>query len=162
MPVDQFFVGPGRSALKHGEILTELRLPPPPPNTGSLYIKDSPRSAMDIAAVGVASVVSLDAAGQVFKEVKIAMGAVGPTPFEAKAAAGVLVGKQVTQVIIDEAARVAVSEARPIDDIRATAAHRRAIVEQLTRRTLHYAVQMARSSDIPFEMQRDLAVEAVS
>ena len=92
--------------------------------------------------------VSLDRTGQVFREVKIALGAVGPTPFEAKAAAEVLVGKQVTQGIIDEAARVAVSEARPIDDIRATAAHRRAIVEPLTRRTLQYAVQMARSSDI--------------
>ena len=162
LPLDQFFVGPGRCALKQGEILTELHLPPPPPNTGSLYIKDSPRSAMDIAAVGVASVVSLDRTGQVFRQVKIVLGAVGPTPFEAKAAAEVLVGKQVTQGIIDEAARVAVSEARPVDDIRATAAHRRAIVEPLTRRTLQYAVQMARSSDIPFEMQRDLAVEAFS
>ena len=162
LPLDQFFVAPGRSALKHGEILTELRLPPPPPNTGSLYIKDSPRSAMDIAAVGVASVVSLDRAGQVFQEVKIALGAVGPTPSEAKAAAAMLTGKQVTPEVIEEAARVAVSEARPIDDIRATAAHRKAIVEPLTRRTLHYAVQIARNTDIPFEAQRDLAVEAVA
>lgn len=162
LPLDQFFVGPSRSALKHSEILTELRLPSPAPNTGSLYIKDSPRSAMDIASVGVASVVSLDATGQVFQEVKIALGAVGPTPFEAKAASELLKGKQVEQGIIDEAARVAVSEARPIDDIRATATHRRAIVEPLTRRTLQYAVRMARSSDISFELQRDLAVEAVS
>src|SRR5919106_4045015 len=59
IPLDQLFQGPGRTALQPAEILTELRLPPPARNSGSLYIKHSPRGAMDIAAIGVASVVTL-------------------------------------------------------------------------------------------------------
>ena len=160
IPLDQFFLVPGRSALNPGEILTEFRLPPPPPHSGSLYIKDSPRSAMDIAAVGVTSVVSLDGRGRTFRDVKIALGAVAATPIRAKAAEAVLRSKPLDQEIIDEASRAAAAESRPIDDIRGSASHRRAIVESLTRRTLQYAIQMARRTEIPFEVQRDLAVGA--
>jgi len=161
MPLDQFFLGPGRSALKPGEVLAEFRLPPPLSNTGSLYIKDSPRSAMDIAAAGVASVISLDDSGQVCRDVKIALGAVAPTPIRARAAEEILRGQAVDQERIDEVARAAAAEARPIDDIRGSARHRRAIVEALTRRTVEYAVQMAQKTELPFEVQRRLAVEAI-
>ena len=162
MPLDQFFLGPGRSALGPAEILAEFSLPPPPANTGSLYIKDSPRSAMDIAAVGVASVVTLDDGGGVSRDVKISLGAVAPTPVRAHSAEEVLRGRAADQAHIDEAARAAAAEARPIDDIRSSARHRLAIVEALTRRTLQYAISMARKTEIPFEVQRRLAVEAIS
>ncbi len=59
VPLESFLLGPGRTALRPAELLVELRLPPLPPHTGALYIKHSPRSAMDISAVGVASVVTL-------------------------------------------------------------------------------------------------------
>ena len=160
MPLDQFFLSPGRSALKPGEILTELRLPTPGLGVGSLYIKDSPRSAMDIAAVGVTSVVYLDVGGQTCRDVKIALGAVAATPMRAKTAEAVLRGKLLDQNLIDEASRAAAAESRPIDDIRGSARHRRSIVESLTRRTLQYAVRMAQKTEIPFEVQRDLAVGA--
>jgi CO/xanthine dehydrogenase FAD-binding subunit len=62
---------------------------------------------------------------------------------------------------MQEAARAAMEEARPIDDIRGTAHHRRAIVESLTRRTLDYAMQMAQGKNFPFQTQRGLAVEAI-
>ena len=158
LPIEEFFVGPGRSALKPGEVLAELRVPPPAPNTGSIYIKDSPRSAMDIAAVGVTSVVSLDRGLRTFRNVSIALGAVAPTPIRARAAEAILAGRPVEQGAIDEAARAAAEEARPIDDIRASASHRRAIVEALTRRTIQYGVEMARSEQTPFEVLRSLSV----
>ena len=162
MPVDQFFVGPGRSALKHAEVLTEFRLPPSPPNTGSLFIKDSPRSAMDIAAVGVTSVISLDSRGQVCGDAKIALGAVAPTPIRATAAEEILKGQRLDEDRIDAAAREAAALSRPIDDIRSSARHRLAIVEALTRRTLQNAIKMAQKTEMPFEVQRGLAVEAIS
>ena len=146
MPLDQFFVGRGRSALTPGEVLTEFRLPPPAPNTGSLYIKDSPRSAMDIAAVGVTSIVSLHSRDQVCRDVKIALGAVAPTPIRARAAEEVLRDQPADHEHIDRAARAAAGESRPIDDIRGSARHRLAIVEALTRRSLQYAVQMAQKT----------------
>jgi len=106
-------------------------------------------------------VISLDDSGQVCRDVKIALGAVAPTPIRARAAEEILRGQAVDQERIDEVARAAAAEARPIDDIRGSARHRRAIVEALTRRTVEYAVQMAQKTELPFEVQRRLAVEAI-
>ena len=161
LPLDQVFAGPGRSSLATGEVLTELRLPPLPRNTGSLYIKDSPRSAMDIASVGVAAVVSMGGR-QVCQEARIALGAVAPTPIRARAAEDLLRGQPVDQDLLHQAAQAAAGECSPIDDIRASASHRRAIVEALTGRVVDHAVRMAQGTSIPFEAQRRLAVEAAS
>src|SRR5262245_51571367 len=53
VPLESFFLGPGRTALRPAEILVELRLPALPPHSGALYINHSPRSAMDISTVCV-------------------------------------------------------------------------------------------------------------
>ncbi len=161
VPLDQFFVSPGRSILKPSEILVEFRLPPTSSSTGSLYIKHSPRSAMDIAAVGVASRVSLEQGNGAFRDVRIALGAVAPTPIHARTAEEWLKGRPAEDAAIHEAARLAAADARPIDDIRATAKHRQVIVEVLTRRTLSHALQVAQGTKAPiFEEQRRLAVES--
>jgi CO/xanthine dehydrogenase FAD-binding subunit len=138
----------------------ELHLPPLPPHSGALYIKHSPRSAMDISAVGVASVITLESGNGACREVRIAMGAVGPTVLRARSAEALLRGQHADAVLIQRAARAAMEEARPIDDIRGTARHRRAIVEALAGRTLRSAMQMAQGTDFPFQSQRALAVEA--
>ncbi len=161
LPLEQFFLGPGHTALQPAELLVALRLPPPLPRTGALYVKHSPRSTMDIATVGVASVVSLAAQHDVCQEVKITLGAVAPTVVRAAAAEAVLRGQPVDAERIRQAAHAAVQAARPLDDIRGSAAHRRTVVIPLVQRTLHYAVQMAQGADLPFRMQRGLAVEAV-
>ena len=85
LPLSDVFIGPGRTALVAGEILTELRLPPPLPRSGGLYIKHSPRGAMDISSVGAASVVSLADDGSCVVA-RIALGAVAPVPMRATAA----------------------------------------------------------------------------
>lgn len=161
VPLESFFLSPGRTVLRPAEILVELHLPPPPPHTGGLYIKHSPRSAMDISAVGVASVVTLGDRDGPAREVRIALGAVGPTVLRARSAEALLRGQRLDAALIQRAARAAMEDARPIDDIRGTASHRRAIVEALTGRTLRWALQMAEGADIPFRMQRALAVEAM-
>jgi carbon-monoxide dehydrogenase medium subunit len=160
VPLDQFFVGPGRTILQPGEILVELRLPAPLPNSGSLYIKHSPRGAMDIAAVGVASAVSLEDGGRVCRDVKIALGAVAPTPVRAHSAEDMLRGQTITPELIEAASQKAQNQATPIDDVRATAAYRKAIVGVLAQRTLEKAIDMARAVPVPFEMQRRLAIQA--
>jgi carbon-monoxide dehydrogenase medium subunit len=159
IPLDQFFTGPGRTVLTQGEILVELRLPPPLPDTGSLYIKHSPRGAMDIATVGAASVVTLQDRGSVCREVRIALGAVAPTPIRAYAAEDLLRGQSITPELIVRVAQEAESRVNPIDDIRGTAVHRKAMVGVLTQRTLEKAVAMARKEPMPFEVQRRLAVQ---
>ena len=159
LPLSEFFLGPGRTALNEAEILTQLTLPPLLPRTGSLYIKHSPRGAMDIAMVGVASVVTLEEDGQTCREARIALGAVGPTPFRAVDAEGLLRGKTTSPEAIAEAAESARDAANPIDDVRGTASYRKDVVEALTKRTLHHAVQMAGGRPMPFDEQRRLAVQ---
>jgi aerobic carbon-monoxide dehydrogenase medium subunit len=160
VPLEGFLLGPGRTVLRPAELLLELHLPPPPPHTGALYIKHSPRSAMDISAVGVASVVTLEGRDGVCRAVGIALGAVAPTVLRARSAEALLRGQRLDAALIQQAARAAMEEARPIDDIRGTARHRRAIVEALTGRTLRSAMQMAQGTNFPFRTQRALAVEA--
>lgn len=161
VPLESFFLGPGRTVLRRAELLVELHLPPPPPHTGALYIKHSPRSAMDISAVGVASVVSFEGRDGVCREVRIALGAVAPTVMRARSVEALLRGQRLDAALIQQAARAAMEDARPIDDIRGTARHRRAIVEALTGRTLRSAIQMAQGTSLPFRTQRALAVEAM-
>lgn len=159
LPLDQFFKGPGRTALQPGEILTELRLPPTSGNSGSLYIKHSPRGAMDISAVGVASVVSLRGRGRVCGDVKIALGAVAATPIRAYSAEDMLREQTVTPELIQAVAQAAQNLATPIDDVRATGAYRKSVVGVLVQRTLEKSVEMAQGGDVPFEAQRRLAIQ---
>ncbi len=161
VPLQTFFRGPGQTVLQPPELVVELRLPPPPPHCGALYIKHSPRSTMDIAAVGVASVISLDGPDGVCRDVKIALGAVAPTVIRATAAEAVLTGQRVDAMRLEQAAQAAADAASPIDDIRGTATHRKAIIAPLVRRTLQYAVYMAQGNTLPWQTQRALAVEAV-
>ncbi len=135
VPLDQFFQGPGQTALGPDWILVSLHLPRPAAGTGGAYIKHSLRRAMDLAFVGVAALVSV--ADGSLEKVRIALGAVAPTPMRARQAEEALLAcGDLSPATIAEAARVAAEEARPIDDIRSAAWYRRRMVEVETRRAL--------------------------
>ena len=157
--LDQFFTGPGQTVLRSDELLAEVRVPPPPPNTGSHYIKHSPRGAMDIATVGVASLISLDGRRGLCAEVRISLGAVAPTPVRAYSAEESLRGQSIGQELIQSAADSARDGVKPIDDIRGSAEHRKEIVGVITRRTLEQALNTAASGSMTFEEQRRLTVQ---
>jgi CO/xanthine dehydrogenase FAD-binding subunit len=127
-----FFTGPRQTALKCGELVTGLRVPGPPDR--SVYLKLSTRHSMDLAIVGVAASANLRAGR--LTEIRIALGAVAPTPIRAARAEEVLRGRPVSATLIEEAARAASAECRPIDDHRASASYRRDMVYVLTRRAL--------------------------
>ena len=158
--LDKFFTGPGQTVLQHGELLTEIRVPVPARNTGSHYIKHSPRGAMDIATVGVASLVSLDGRNGPCAEARIALGAVAPTPIRAYSAEDSLRGQALTQDLLIATANLARDGVRPIDDIRGSAEHRKEIAGVLTRRTLEQAFNAATSGPLTFNEQRRLTVQA--
>jgi carbon-monoxide dehydrogenase medium subunit len=145
LPLEGFFTGPGQTVLAPGEILAEVLVPPAPARSGGDYQRRT-RTAMDIALVGAAAVVALDG-GSVCHDVRIALASVAPTPLRAKAAEAVLRGKGLTPEQMAAAARAAAAEARPIDDVRATAAYRRAMVEVLARRALANALSRARGTE---------------
>ncbi len=138
IPLDEFFTGVGKSALAPDEILREI-LVPCDASVRASYTKLEHREAMDIAIAGVAVAVNSQQSSvnsQQCVDVKIVLGAVAPTPMRAKHAEEILRGKELTEERIREAARVAASEAKPIDDVRGSAWYRREMIEVLTRRQL--------------------------
>ena len=143
VPLEEFFVGPGRTALEPDELLAEILVPPPPARSGGAYERYTPRQEMDIAVVGVGSVVALGQ-GDRCVHARICLGAVAPTPIRAKAAEAALVDQDLTPETIERAASAAAEEATPITDQRGTADYRRHLVKVLTRRTLMAAWQDAR------------------
>ncbi len=74
LSLGEFFKGPGMTSMEHGEILTSLHVPPPPPRSGASYKRISARCGVDIAAVGVGVMTVLN--GEGCKEAKIVLGAV--------------------------------------------------------------------------------------
>jgi len=141
VPLTQFFTGPGQNVIAPGELAVELIAPPPPPHTGGAYYKLAARRAMDIAFVGVAAQVSRD--NGTLTDVRIALGAVAPTPVRATAAEEVLRGRTLTEELLEQAGQAALAAASPISDHRASAEYRRAMVPVLTKRLVRQAYQLA-------------------
>ena len=143
--LEEFFVGPGATVLGEGEILTELIVSRPRPKTGAVYIKYAIRKAMDIALVGVAVVTTLDASSKRLDDVRVVLGAVAPTPLRARRTEEVLRGRAVPleDVALGEAAEIAMEEAKPISDVRASEYYRRKLVGVLVRRATSQALERA-------------------
>ena len=101
-------------------------------------MKLAPRVAMDLAIVGVAVVVI--PADKTCQDIRIALGAVAPTPIRAKQAEAIVRGQRFSDELIEKAAEIAASESRPIDDHRASAEYRREMVKVLVRRAINRAI----------------------
>ena len=139
VPLEAFFQGPGRTALGPAEIVTALRLPAVPERCGWGFGRRT-RTVIDIALVSSCAVVQ--AHNGVCGEVRISLGAVGPTPLRATRAEAVLRGQQPSAALVAEASRVAADEARPISDVRCSAAYRKDMVEVLSKRCVESALSM--------------------
>jgi len=136
-PVEALFAGPSACSLAAVDILTRITIPVPAGK--GAYLKLMRRAALDLALVGVAAYVRLDAK-KVCKEVKIALGAVAPTPIRATDAEAFLLGKALTEDLAALAAKMAGTECRPITDIRSSQDYRCSMVEVLTKRALLQAL----------------------
>jgi aerobic carbon-monoxide dehydrogenase medium subunit len=132
--IEEFFKGPGKTSLEPDEIIKEIQISTLPEQTRGTYTKLSPRSRMDLAVVGVAVLGRIE--DGFIKHVRIGLGAVAPTPMRALKAEELLKDAKTDEGIIDAAAQMAASEAKPIDDHRASAEYRRMMVEVLVRRGL--------------------------
>jgi carbon-monoxide dehydrogenase medium subunit len=140
--LEAFFTGPGKTVLAPGELVTEIAVPPPPPRTGKHYLKHGRRKAMELATVGVG--VSLTLSGAACREIRIALGAVAPTPIRARLAEDALRGRTLDGAAIAAAARIAMTECRPISNVRGSAAYRREMVGVLTQRAIGRAMEAVR------------------
>lgn len=143
LPIEEFFIAPGKTILQPGELLKVIQLPQLEAHSGSFYYRHTPRARMDIAVVGVAAMLTLDEKGTISKA-RIALGAVAPTPIRALEAESELVGESPSEELFTQAAEVAMKEAIPIDDLRGSAEYRRHLVKVFTQRALRQALARAR------------------
>lgn len=138
-----FFQGPGISALKTGEIVTAIVVPPPPAFSGTAYYSLSQRGKLDCSAVGVGTMVVVDKGR--CTDARIVVGACAPVPMRTPEAETLLMGKKMTDDLIRRAAQAASRETSPITDVRASAAYRWKMVAVLVIRALTDARKMALS-----------------
>jgi carbon-monoxide dehydrogenase medium subunit len=144
MLVERFMTGPGQNALGPGELVTAIRVPSASPRTGSAYARQTPRMAMDIAVVGVGAAVTLAPRTGICEDARIVMGAVAPTPIRAREAEKFLKGEKPTGGLIEGAAQKSADAARPISDVRSSAAYRQEVVRVLASRMIAEALKAAR------------------
>lgn len=98
--------------LEPDEIVTEVQVPTPPPNTQSTYLKFRERESHDFALVGAA--VALRLKGDVCEDVRIVLSGVAPIPWRALEAEAVLKGKRITPEWAEQAGKAAVAKAQPL------------------------------------------------
>lgn len=132
LPMEDFFLGPGSTAMQPGELLTEVAIAPPLGRC--VYLKHAVRAYMDIPIVGVAARLFLEH-GQV-REARIVLGAVAPVPLRATAAERSLEGGALTPEHIRAAAELAQAACSPISDLRGSEGYRRRMVRVLVVRAL--------------------------
>ena len=137
-PLEELFVGPGRTSLAAGEIIIGVVVPEQE-TTGSTYMKFGLRRSGALAVVGVAAAVTME--GAVAVDARIVLGAVAPVPMRARAAEEIVRGREYTRELAEAAGVAAAAGCRPISDIRGSAEYRRDLVRVFTRRVLERAVR---------------------
>jgi len=135
MAVEDFFTGPGQTRLNPGELVTSIVLDSVEQPQRGAYLKQG-RVHVDLALASVAAQLRLGADGETCEHVRVAAGAVAPTPVRLPAVEKLLVGERITVELLDRVYETARDEVRPITDVRATADHRRHISGVLCRRAV--------------------------
>jgi len=149
VPLQEFFTGPRKTALAHDELLAEILIPKKNLGKPAHFLKFGLRKGQALALVNVAASLWIDR--NVFQAPRIALGAVAPTVIRATSAEAYLEGRAATPDAITEAGRVAVGDAKPISDFRASAEYRRDLIAVLVSRAIEAACALARAK--PGEMR---------
>jgi len=139
IPIEDFFLTLFSTALQHEEILTEIRIPIPPPRSGGAYLKLE-RKVGDFATAAVAVQLTLDDKGAC-QNVGIGLTNVGPTPVKARKAEDFLRGKKLDEANIAQAAQLAADESDPSADLRGPVEYKKGLVKELAKRALTRALQ---------------------
>jgi carbon-monoxide dehydrogenase medium subunit len=125
IPLQDFFAGPGQSCLSPQEIIVEVLIDIPGPQTKAITMKKG-RVQMDLALASVAVFMETD--GNFCKKVRIAAGSVAPVPLRLTEVEKFLENTEITEEKIREAQRIAMESVSPISDVRSTADYRRHLV----------------------------------
>jgi len=145
VPLAEFWLGPRKTVLKTDELLAEIIIPKKNLNKPTHFLKFGLRKGQALALVNVAASLFVDWDKHVFVAPRIALGAVAPKVIRAPQAEAYLEGRMITPEAMAEAGRVAVGDAKPISDFRASAEYRRDLIAVLTKRALEGAYALAKA-----------------
>lgn len=143
IPIDDFFLGAFETALAPDEILTAIRIPAPPAQSGGAYVKFE-RKVGDYAIAAAAVQLALDADGTI-ASAGLALTNAGYTPIRSSRAEEALVGQAASDEAFKRAADLAAEDADPTGDLRGDADYKRAMARTMTLRALRIAAQRASS-----------------
>ncbi|HEV8678319.1 MAG TPA: xanthine dehydrogenase family protein subunit M [Stellaceae bacterium] len=142
VPVEDIVTGPGRTSLAKGEFVVEFKIPKPKGRQAGAYLRFIPRTEMDIAVVGCAVDVTLDADGTC-TDARVVLGAVAPTQLVVEDAAKALIGHKLDGAALAALDAAAQKACKPITDKRGTIEYRTKIAGVLARRAAAIAFERA-------------------
>jgi len=140
IPIEQFFVGYRKTALRADELIQEIYFNGLNSNDRGVYLKLGLREANAISIVDVAVVLRGMGSDESFDEARVALGAVAPTIMRARKCEQALVHRPLNDELVRKAASLAADDAAPIDDIRGSAEYRKDVVVSLVYQALYEAV----------------------
>ena len=147
LAIDELLAGPGRTTAAPDELLESIRIPLPPPDTGSCYLRLEYRRQMEIAVVGATAVVTIvDGA---ISQARIAITALSPTIRRVPDAENALIGTDGGPGAAAAAAEMVSAASTPISDVRGSASYRSAMAAVIGRRAVSAAVARARGEFVP-------------
>lgn len=132
LPISEFWIGPGKTALYGGEYLKAINLPLPPAGAAGQYIKLGRSKMGDLAVVGVGLLGYPDQDSTGGIRFKIGINSTAPTPYRVPAVEDFLVKNKLSEDIFKQAAEQAMEISAPIEDVRATALYQKKMVRNLT------------------------------
>ena len=136
VPLSAFFLGPGKTVLRAGDIVTSIQFPPSAPGLVGKYIKLGRNQSSDLAIVGVTAVGYPDGEVPSGFRIKLALATVAPVPLVVEPVEAILAGKSISARALGDASQAAMDACNPIDDVRASARYRKMMVRNLSLKAL--------------------------
>lgn len=146
VPLNEFFVGPGKTVAQPDELLVAVEIPDVAGTVGSCYVRLEYRQQMEIAVVGAAAFVRIESG--VVVSARVAITALAPTIRRIAGAEAELIGSGGDRVAIDAAVEAATLATAPISDVRASAEYRKAMAKVVTRRAIQGALARANGDEV--------------
>lgn len=140
--VEDVPVGPGKTCLEKGEVISAIHIPERGENGGDAYLRFIPRTEMDIAVVGCGVSLRLD--GDTVSEARVSLGAVAPKALLVKDAADAIIGTQLDDAAMEALAAAASAACNPINDKRGTIKFRTHVAGVLAQRAAKIAYDRAK------------------
>jgi CO/xanthine dehydrogenase FAD-binding subunit len=134
--LNKFFLGPGKTTLIPGDLVTAIHLPPPKKGAAGSYLKLGRNKLSDLAIIGVTILGWPEADLPSGYRLRVALTSVAPTPLLLHDVETFLAGRAITPETLQEAARLAAEACSPIDDVRSSARYRKHMVKNLTMKAL--------------------------